>query len=61
MTLMVGRERVIDYYHDSRQHAVGENPVLLEIRGLSRAGKYLVSLNGMDKLAGRDCVSAVGN
>jgi ribose transport system ATP-binding protein len=39
-SLMVGRERVSDYYHESRQHAVGENPVLLEIQGLSRAGKY---------------------
>jgi ribose transport system ATP-binding protein len=36
-SLMVGRERVSDYYHESRQHSVGENPVLLEIQGLSRA------------------------
>lgn len=45
-SLMVGRERVSDYYHESRQLAVDEHPVLLEVRELSRAGKYRgVSLN----------------
>ena len=39
-SLMVGRERVSDYYHERRQRAVEDNPVLLEVRGLSRAGKY---------------------
>ncbi|MBV9390983.1 MAG: sugar ABC transporter ATP-binding protein [Verrucomicrobia bacterium] len=39
-SLMVGRERVSDYYHESRQCDARENPVLLEVRGLSRREKY---------------------
>jgi ribose transport system ATP-binding protein len=38
--LMVGRERDSDYYHESGQFNAGANPVCLEVRGLSRTGKY---------------------
>jgi ribose transport system ATP-binding protein len=37
--LMVGRERVEDYYHESRGEPA-KNPPFLEVRGLSRPGFY---------------------
>jgi ribose transport system ATP-binding protein len=39
-SLMVGRERDSDYYHESRQFSPGDDRVRLEVQGLSRAGKY---------------------
>jgi ribose transport system ATP-binding protein len=39
-SLMVGRERDSDYYHESRQFSPGSDSVRLEVRGLSKTGKY---------------------
>ena len=39
-SLMVGRERASDYYHESRQRRLKQSPALLEVRGLNRPGKY---------------------
>ncbi len=38
--LMVGRERVSDYYHESRQGNVTQNAASLEVRALNRPGIY---------------------
>ena len=39
--LMVGRERVTDYYQEGRQHRVAANtPVVLSLRGIGRPGEY---------------------
>ena len=37
--LMVGRERVSDYYHETRQREVAKNATFLEVRALSQPGK----------------------
>jgi len=39
-SLMVGRERVSDYYHETRQREVMTSAVFLEVRTLSRPGVY---------------------
>ncbi len=38
--LMVGRERADDYYHEKRQRAVDEAPVLLQANGLTESGAF---------------------
>jgi ribose transport system ATP-binding protein len=39
-SLMVGRERVSDYYHETRQVDATKNAAFLEVRGLDRPGNY---------------------
>jgi ribose transport system ATP-binding protein len=39
-SLMVGRERVSDYYHETRQGEVRKNATFLEVRGLTQPGSY---------------------
>jgi ribose transport system ATP-binding protein len=39
-SLMVGRQRVSDYYHETEQNSVRENPVLLEVRSLNAPPAY---------------------
>jgi ribose transport system ATP-binding protein len=38
--LMVGRERADDYYHEKRQRAVDQAPVLLQATGLTEPGAF---------------------
>lgn len=39
-SLMVGRERESDYYHEKRQLSVADNGIALSIRGLTRENEY---------------------
>jgi ribose transport system ATP-binding protein len=39
-SLMVGRARVSDYYHETQQNSAHQNPILLEVRSLSAPPAY---------------------